>query len=336
MIDTELISSLDTKDKDKLLEGLELLIKQTYDVENEFKELRSLFLEIIEVIPVAICVFGRDSSVFLKNTDANNLMDLFLKLNSDNDFSSNSEIEYGNRYYSFKMRNSSDKTIMVLTDISDEKRRERLASMGQVAAHLTHEIRNPIGSVSLLISTLFKKVDLNTKPIVLEMKKSIWRVERIIKATLLFTKGVYINRENFALGELIDDIDIALGNYSYASSIDISMNIDPDIVINADKDLISIVLQNLIFNAIDAIEELDIDNGAISIKYSAVDGKHRFSIVDNGKEIADKNLLFNAFHTTKLRGNGLGLALSMQIAEAHGGKILIETEPYKNFTVEFF
>lgn len=105
------------------------------------------------------------------------------------------ELEFEGRFYAVKIIAHNEKTIVSATDISDEKRNERLASMGSVAAHLAHEIRNPIGSISLLASTLARS-ELKNKHIVLEIQKAIARVERIVNSTLLFTKGVHINALN--------------------------------------------------------------------------------------------------------------------------------------------
>lgn len=81
------------------------------------------------------------------------------------------ELEFENRFYAVKIIAHNEKTIVSATDISDEKRNERLASMGSVAAHLAHEIRNPIGSISLLASTLFLVANLKTNISYLKFKR---------------------------------------------------------------------------------------------------------------------------------------------------------------------
>ena len=115
---------------------------------------------------------------------------------------STQEIEFDNRVYAIKITHSMKNQIILATDITDEKRAARLVSMGAVAAHLSHEIRNPIGSISLLTSTLLKRIDEKNRPLILEIQKAIYRVERIIKATLLFTKGVHIKAVEFKLENL--------------------------------------------------------------------------------------------------------------------------------------
>ena len=95
--------------------------------------------------------------------------------------------------------------------------------MGQVAAHLAHEIRNPVGSISLLASTLLKRADERIQPIVNQIQKATWRVERIIKATLLFTKGLNINTQIFDFSQLKKECEEAINFYDYSKDIKFSL-----------------------------------------------------------------------------------------------------------------
>jgi len=97
----------------------------------------------------------------------------------------------------------------------------------------------------------------------------------------------------------------------------------PDIEIKADFDLLLLVLQNMLINAIDAIEEDDIEEGVIEILYENSENYHILNIYDNGKDFENKEILFEPFKSTKTKGNGLGLALSLEIINAHNGKIEI-------------
>ena len=216
------------------------------------------------------------------------------------------------------------------TDISAEKRSARLVSMGAVAAHLSHEIRNPIGAVALLTSTLLKRSDAKNRPLIEEIQRSLSRVERIIKATLLFTKGVRITPQNFALSELKAACQNAIKSYDYSKEIEFNFSgFDGEIC--ADFDLLDLVFSNFIFNAIDAIESSDDESGEISIKHSFDGANHNFEISDSGVGI-DPKVIYEPFKTTKLKGNGLGLALSIEIINAHKGSLALQKEP-KIFTI---
>jgi|LFRM01.1.fsa_nt_gb signal transduction histidine kinase len=335
MIDESLLSSLNSSEKEAFKKGLQNLIDQTYLVEKEYKKLNESYIaleaflrQIIETLPDALWVLEDGGNLFLQNSEALEISSLLPKM----DLTKNSnEIEHNDATYLVKTVKKGDKTIILATDITGEKRKERLASMGQVAAHLSHEIRNPIGSISLLVSSLYKRVDTSSKPLVLEMKKAIWRVERIIKATLLFSKGIQPQFNSFFLNELANECELALHNYSYTKAITFSLEL-PKVSIKGDKDLLVLVFQNLLFNAIDAIEESELEDGNISFKYSLANNFHLIDVIDSGKEILNESVLFEPFKTTKTKGNGLGLALSLQIVEAHGGKIELLKEP-KGFRV---
>ncbi|MDD3324126.1 MAG: ATP-binding protein [Sulfurospirillaceae bacterium] len=336
MIDESLLNSLNAKEKEIFKKGLQDLIDQTYVIEDEYKKLNESYTalqdfirQIIEVQPNALWVLDENGEIFLQNSEAKKSEGLLSFIDKNRQ---TSEIEHEGSFYLVKSTKKSDKIIISATDITQEKRQERLVSMGQVAAHLSHEIRNPIGSVALLASTLFKKVDTNTKPLVLEIKKSIWRVERIIKATLLFTKGVQPNMGYFYLNELKKECESSIEHYSYSKEIVFNFDF-PHVAIKGDVDLLTLVLQNFLFNAIDAIEESDNETGTITLSYQEDKEFVVLHVKDDGKPIENKNILFEPFKTTKTKGNGLGLALSLQIIQAHNGKIEL-LEETKGFSIK--
>jgi two-component system NtrC family sensor kinase/two-component system sensor histidine kinase AtoS len=303
-------------------EELQLLIQQTFKVEDDFKELKKSYdhlqgtiEKVVEFLPNAIWILESDGTVFLENSQAKSLRALLSLLESDED-----EIHYDDRYFLIKKAIYQDKQLVSATDITEQKRKENLATMGQMAAHLSHEIRNPIGSISLLTSTLMKKVIAKNKPIVFEIQKSIYRIERIIKATLMFSKGVQTTIEPISWSKIYDELSIAISYYSYAKEIDFILPQD-DFELQGDRDLLVMLFSNFIFNAIDAIELDDEENGTIELNHVKEKNHHRFEIYDSGIPIENKKMLFEAFKSTKEKGNGLGLILSKQIAEAHGGEV---------------
>lgn len=332
MIDEHLLESLSSSDKESFAKGLKELITQTYEVEKEFVELKALFEEVLDVLPTAVWVLEQGGEIFYQNSLACEIPEILEKL----DFSQNNrqEIELeNNKVYLVQSNTKLNKRIISATDITSEKRRERLASMGQISAHLAHEIRNPIGSVALLASTLINRVDLKNKSLVLEIKKSIWRVERIVKATLLFSKGVHCNRVTIDPQSIEDELNESISHYTYSKEISFAFNFDKK-SFEADFDLLCIVLQNFLFNAIDAIEEGENEDGLVEISFYNTDQYALFEIYDNGKAIENPEILFEPFKSTKLKGNGLGLALSLQIIEAHNGDITLLQENKKGFRIK--
>jgi two-component system NtrC family sensor kinase/two-component system sensor histidine kinase AtoS len=320
-------------------EELKQLIEQTYKVEEEYISLRKSYeglqetiSEVVEFLPNAIWVLAEDGSIFLQNSKAKELENLFKVLeNNSNDYEMNFEEES----YLIKTSSYQDKIMISATDITEQKRKENLATMGQMAAHLSHEIRNPIGSISLLSSTLMKRVKVENKPIVLEIQKSVYRIDRIIKATLMFSKGIKTALLPMKWSELKEEIEMVIGYYSYSKEITFDLH-EEDFELRGDIDLLSMMFSNFIVNAIDAIEldEDDDDEGVISVKVHKSDTEYIFHIYDSGVAIENPNNLFEAFKSTKEKGNGLGLILSKQIATAHNGTVSLLDSDEKIFEIK--
>ncbi|EES88982.1 sensor histidine kinase [Helicobacter canadensis] len=330
MIDQNLLESLSSSDKESFAKGLKELITQTYEVEKEFVELKALFEEVLDILPTAVWVLEQGGEIFYQNSLASEIPELLEAF--DLQKTKRQEIELDSKVYLVQTNQKLNKIIISATDITSEKRRERLASMGQISAHLAHEIRNPVGSVALLASTLLKRVDIKNKTLVLEIKKSIWRVERIIKATLLFSKGVHIQKSEIDPQKLQDELQESLNYYTYSKNIHFAFDLNGEFF-EADFDLLCIVLQNFLFNAIDAIEEGEEEEGVVEISYQKTDKEAVFRIFDNGKPIENPQILFEPFKSTKLKGNGLGLALSLQIIQAHEGSIELLAGNKKGFEI---
>jgi signal transduction histidine kinase len=238
------------------------------------------------------------------------------------------ELFVDERYFLINKRSHSEKLIISATDITSHKRKDRLAFMGQMAAHLAHEIRNPVGSISLLIPTLLKHADAKSKPVIEEIKRAIIRVERIIKSTLLYSKGVSAKIKTFESRTLEQHLQNAVHYYGYEKTIDFTYTFEQK-NLQGDFDLLSLMLQNFVFNAIDAIEEDDeSESGSVKVALR----NNCFKIYDSGVAIKNPDELFVAFNTTKTKGNGLGLVLSKQIANAHGGDIAFVENP-KHFII---
>ena len=204
-------------------EELKALIEQTYKVEEEYIALRGSYEhlqatieQVVEFLPNAIWILEKDGRVFLQNSKAKQLLELIETVRLDED---DYEVNLMERSYLIKTSDYKDKHLVSATDITEQKRKENLAAMGQMAAHLSHEIRNPIGSISLLTSTLMKRVIAENQPIVSEIQKSVYRIERIIKATLMFSSGVRANIEPMRWSVLRTEIESAIGYYSYAKPI---------------------------------------------------------------------------------------------------------------------
>lgn len=313
---------------------LKALIDQTYKVEEEYVALRqsydylqSTIEQVIEFLPNAIWIVERDGSIFLQNSQAKSLSSLFETLRFGGE---DYEVHFEDRSYLIKSAHHNEKYLFSATDITEQKRKENLATMGQMAAHLSHEIRNPVGSIALLASTLIKRVIPENRPIVEEIQKSLYRIERIIKATLMFSKGVSAQKNPLRWWQLREGLMSAIGYYSYGKPIEFIFP-EEDFELFGDMDLLTMLFTNFVFNAIDAIELDEEDGGEIEIIHRQEGSIHHFEIYDSGIPIENKKWLFEAFKSTKERGNGLGLVLAKNIVESHGGEIGICEGERKGF-----
>jgi signal transduction histidine kinase len=169
------------------------------------------------------------------------------------------------------------------------------------------------------------------QPIVEEIRRSLFRVERIIKTTLMYSKGVHPVMAEIHLQQLEKECRAAVESYSYTKEIAFRFDLG-DERIRGDLGLLSLALQNFLFNAIDAIEESEDEEGEVRIEAVTEERFVRFIIRDTGVPLPDPTKLFEAFQTTKTKGHGLGLVLAQQIVEAHRGTIAIDTDP-KRFIV---
>jgi signal transduction histidine kinase len=207
---------------------------------------------------------------------------------------------------------------------------ERLAVMGQMAATVAHEIRNPLGIIKSAGDVLRERYDSKEKPEKLfgYIDDEIKRLNRIVNDFLSFAREPEMNISRHNLAELLQDI-ITSFRSDQLKNLDISFqNHAGELFIQCDSDMIRQVQLNVLLNAAQAIEQT---NGMIrvSLFLKKMRGKPLALVqtVDNGNGIqTDPEEIFNPFYTTKAKGSGLGLAVCRSIVRRHNGKIWAEQE----------
>jgi two-component system NtrC family sensor kinase/two-component system sensor histidine kinase AtoS len=135
----------------------------------------------------------------------------------------------------------------------------------------------------------------------------------------MFSKGANAQKNALRWWQIREALTSAIGYYSYAKPIEFDFP-EEDFELFGDLDLLTMLFTNFVFNAIDAIELDEEDEGKIQILHSLEGEYHIFEIYDSGIPIENKKWLFEAFKSTKERGNGLGLVLSKNIVESHGAR----------------
>lgn len=217
--------------------------------------------------------------------------------------------------------------IITFTDITEFKElqsriklRERLEGLGEMAAGIAHELRNPMAVITGYANILKKKVDPSLREVVELLEKEISLMDNIIRDFLSFARYEEPNLIAINLERLVQEV---MEGLSISQGIELSVEIGPSEGLMADETLLRQALRNLIQNSLDAMPE----GGRLTIKGERGDNYYRISVSDTGKgipaEIQEK--IFLPFFTTKERGTGLGLAIVHKVVTAHGGEITFET-----------
>ncbi|MET0593043.1 MAG: HAMP domain-containing sensor histidine kinase [Polyangiaceae bacterium] len=217
---------------------------------------------------------------------------------------------------------------------------ERLAAIGEMAAHVTHEIRNPLSSMGLNVELLEEELAsvkemTEAQQLVRAIKREIERLAELSDEYLRLARrpAPNLERDNLAdlVREVVDFVRPELDKYKVSCAIEIE---DPLPSVAFDEAQIKQALLNLVRNAREAMPEV---GGELVLRVGASKQGDGVDLVvdDNGSgidaEVRDK--VFDPFFTTKERGTGLGLAVTRQIVEAHGGTIACEAREPKGTRV---
>ena len=220
------------------------------------------------------------------------------------------------------------------------KRAEQLASLTTLAAGVAHEIKNPLGSISIYVQLIDKIIKKNMdnecqcykdfKEYSDIIKEEISRLEETINSFLFSVRKLEINIEDVNINELILSTIAFLKYEIEKNNVNIDVKFDKDnLILKLDEKYIKQSLINIIQNAIDAMSDnADDKKKEIFIKLKTVDNYAVISIKDTGIGIKEESLgkIFEPYFTTKRHGTGLGLTNVVRIIEAHNGNVTIESE----------
>lgn len=206
-------------------------------------------------------------------------------------------------------------------------RRNRLADLGQMAAHIAHEVRNGLVPLKLYSGLLHRKLsqDAASLDIVEKVQMGLIGLETTVNDLLHFSADREPKSESFAVAPLLLEICDSLMPQLQAHEIGVAVHGDPHGVVEADREMLKRAILNLVLNAIDAMP----DGGQLTLTAASAADAFEIEIVDSGPGIAESacDRLFEPFFTTKGQGTGLGLAIVDRIAEAHGGQISASNRP---------
>lgn len=205
--------------------------------------------------------------------------------------------------------------------------RERLAALGQMAATIAHELRNPLMAIRMGVEYLLRDAHENDprKKGASLMQANIERIDRLVENILFVARSPQPRLSPGYLRPLIvdecDRWDLALGSKNVMLWRDLETDLP---AIQLDADQMGRALSNLISNSVDALPS----EGEITLKLNRRDSYQIITLTDNGPGISPEQLprVFEPFFTTKARGSGLGLSIVKQIVEYHQGYIDVSSE----------
>jgi signal transduction histidine kinase len=208
-------------------------------------------------------------------------------------------------------------------------RAEQLAAVGQLAAGVAHEIRNPLTSIKMLVQAGLEEEDPHKLgPDDLHViEAEVRRMERSLQTFLDFARPAKPRRRPVELGHVVEAVLGLIRGRAIKQRVDVHFERGPaPIVLIADADQIQQVLVNLVLNALDAMPT----GGSLTIYVGRrTDGGVTIEVADTGPGVAKESMprLFEPFFSTKETGLGLGLVISRRVVEDHGGTLTASNRP---------
>jgi len=235
--------------------------------------------------------------------------------------------------YSAIIRDTSERRAMEV-DLAEARRvaeqRERLADIGAITARIVHDLGNPLAGLSMQAQLIQRRVSRDperpsrdlaapAERIVAEVR----RLDGLIKDFLDFARQQRLDLRTIELPSMLQRLWDLWQPVAAARDITLELAIAPDVPpLTADEDKLRRVLDNLVKNAVEAIDQ---GPGRVEVRARrAPTDRVRIDVSDSGPGIPESVEMFRLFETTKRDGSGLGLSIAKQIVLAHGGLIGFE------------
>lgn len=201
---------------------------------------------------------------------------------------------------------------------------EKLAAIGELAARIAHEIRNPITAARSLAQQLARDPESLHGAEHALILEELERVERQVAALLRFSRKDEFHFEAVDVGDLTRAIADGFHSRLEAAEIELECEAADGIITRADRDKLRQVLVNLIDNAIDALQSIEAPR-RLALRVGSFNGTAELEVADNGPGASPEVVshLFEPFFSRKEHGTGLGLAIAKRTIDAHGGRISV-------------
>ena len=214
-------------------------------------------------------------------------------------------------------------------------RAEHLATLGELATGLAHEIRNPLAGIAGVIDIIGRDLPVTSpaRAMVKDVRLEIDQINRILTDLLQTARPHPPRMMKSNLNTTVEHAVMLARQQVISKPIRIEVITAPDLAeIEHDSDQIHQVVLNLLLNAVQAIE----GSGHVTVHVNSRDDCATISVTDTGRGMSSQQItqIFRPFYTTKPTGTGLGLSLVHRIIDEHDGQIKVTSEPGKGSTFE--
>jgi len=202
---------------------------------------------------------------------------------------------------------------------------ERRAELGNMAAGIAHEIRNPLTTVATTVHGLNRGEEDPERQRMFEVISSeIIRVDKAIEEFLKYARPSEPVREDVMIRDVFRSIKTLIATSAHEKGVVVNLSGDSGLHLNIDQAHLRQILLNLILNALDAMPK----GGHLSLQAFKENGTAKVIVADdgNGMDEDTKSKVLRPFFTTRSNGSGLGLAITSQLVEANDGSMVIESE----------
>jgi signal transduction histidine kinase len=209
---------------------------------------------------------------------------------------------------------------------SQVRHNERLSALGQFAAGIAHELRNPLGTIRMRTQMWQRSTDpqaaKRSSAVILE---EIDRLDTIISRLLYFARPIQLQLQAVSLDDLCTATASTWAEKEAAKGVQIVCKAASHSVVTADRGRLHQVLDNLMENAVHSASHSRSQGGVVTITAGHENNFARIDIMDDGRGFTPTALrhAMDPFYTTKDNGTGLGLSISFEILQAHGGELLL-------------
>lgn len=241
------------------------------------------------------------------------------------------------------IQNSHDRVVIILKDITEYhqlktrvEREDRMTALGQVAASVAHEIRNPLAAVEGFARLLERDLPDNQKRMAGKIVQATRQLNYVVTNLLTYTRGQAINCFPQDMAQIVREAAELVIPMAEDRGIGFTMKLKESLNAKIDGIQIKQVLLNLFINAVQACPVKE--NGQIDIELTKKRSMVSITVTDNGTGIPAGKIqhLFEPFFTTKDGGIGLGLSMCRRISDMHEGKLTVKSTEGKGttFTLE--